>query len=195
MDPYAVLGIGPDASPGEVAAAYRRLAKRFHPDRAGERGARRMAEINAAYDRLRDVHAPSEPVVARATAAPRGAWLRDEIRERLGPELLPVLSEGEPVDLVALASTWASPHTLLAVSDRRLLWLLDDAVSHRVRYVDFSAVVAVDHRLAWPRKRTASLRVDLHNGRRLTFADLRPETAAALALHIRERLRPRTVRT
>jgi hypothetical protein len=46
--------------------------------------------------------------------------------------------------------------------------------------------------LAWPRKRTAALRVDLHNGRRLTFADLRPETAAAIALHIRERIRPRT---
>jgi hypothetical protein len=193
MDPYAVLGIGPDASAREVAAAYRRLAKRFHPDRAGDRGARRMAEINAAYDQLRDVQAPSEPFVAR-TAPPPGAWLGEEIRERLGPELLQVLAVGESVDMVVSASTWASPHTLLAVSDRRLLWLLDDAVSHRVRYVDFSAVAAVDYRLAWPRKRTASLRVDLHNGRRLTFAELRPETAAAIALHVRERLRPRTAR-
>src|SRR4051794_16630219 len=193
MEPYAVLGLGPDASPREVAAAYRRLAKRFHPDRAGDRGARRMAEINAAYDQLRDVHAPSEPFVAR-TAPPQGAWLEEEVRERLGPELLRVLAVGEPVDMVVSASTWASPHTLIAVSDRRLLWLLDDAVSHRVRYVEFSAVAAVDHRLAWPRKRTATLRVDLHNGRRLTFADLRPETAAAIALHVRERLRPQTAR-
>jgi DnaJ domain len=194
MDPYAVLGLGPGASPGEVAAAYRRLAKRFHPDRAGERGARRMAEINAAYDQLRDVQAPSEPFVARTGAPPRGAWLDEEVRERLGPELLRVLAVGEAVDMVVSASTWASPHTLLAVSDRRLLWLLDDAVSHRVRYVDYSAVAAVDHRLAWPRKRTATLRVDLHNGRRLTFAELRPETAAAIALHVRERIRPRTAR-
>jgi hypothetical protein len=193
MDPYAVLGIGPDASPAEVAAAYRRLAKRFHPDRAGDRGARRMAEINAAYDQLRDVHAPSDAVVGE-TPAVRGAWLPDAMRARLGPELLRVLADGEPVDLAVGASTWASPHTLLAVSDRRLLWLLDDAVSHRVRYVDYTAVAAVDHRLAWPRKRTAALRVDLHNGRRLTFADLRPETAAAIALHIRERIRPRTAR-
>jgi DnaJ domain len=193
MDPFAVLGIGPHASPEEVAAAYRRLAKRFHPDRAGDRGARRMAEINAAYDQLRDVHAPSDRVLVRTSAA-RGAWLPHAMRERLGPELLRVLAEGEPVDLAAGASTWASPHTLLAVSNRRLLWLLDDAVSHRVRYVDYAAVAAVDHRLAWPRKRTAALRVDLRNGRRLTFADLRPETAAAIALHIRERLRPRTAR-
>jgi hypothetical protein len=63
-----------------------------------------------------------------------------------------------------------------------------------VRYVDYSAVAAVDHRLAWPRKRTASLRVDLYNGRRLTFAELRPETAAAIALHVRERIRQRTAR-
>jgi hypothetical protein len=193
MDPYAVLGLGPDATPDEVAAAYRRLAKRFHPDRAGERGGRRMAEINAAYDRLRDVQAPpSGPFVARAGAPPRGAWLGEEVRERLGPELLRVLAVGEAVDMVVSASTWASPHTLLVVSDRRLLWLLDDAVSHRVRYVGYSAVAAVDHRLAWPRKRTATLRVDLHNGRRLTFAELRPETAAAIALHVRERIRPRT---
>jgi hypothetical protein len=194
MDPYALLGLGPDASPDDVVSAYRRLAKRFHPDRAGERGARRMAEINAAYGQLRDVQAPSEPFVARTGAPPRGAWLGEETRDRLGPELLRVLTVGEPVDMVVSASTWASPHTVLAVSDRRLLWLLDDAVSHRVRYVGYSAVAAVDHRLAWPRKRTATLRVDLHNGRRLTFAELRPETAAAIALHVRERIRPRTAR-
>jgi curved DNA-binding protein CbpA len=176
-----------------VTAAYRRLAKRYHPDRAGERGARRMAEINAAYDQLRDVQAPSEPIVAR-TAVPRGAWLSEEVRERLGPELLRVVSEGEKIDLVATASMWASPHTILAASDHRLLWLLDDAVSHRVRFVDYSQVAGVDHRLAWPRKRTATLRIDLLNGRRLSFADLRPETAAAFALHVRERIRPRTAR-
>ncbi|HEX3317878.1 MAG TPA: J domain-containing protein [Solirubrobacteraceae bacterium] len=192
MDPYAVLGLGPDATPKEVAAAYRRLAKRFHPDRSGERGARRMAEINAAYDQLRDAQSPGEPVVARGAATPRGAWLSDAVRERLGAELLRVLADGEQIDLVVSAATWASPHTLLAVSDRRLLWLLDDAVSHRVRFVDYAAVAGVDHRLAWPRKRTATLRVDLRSGRRLSFADLRPETAAAIALHIRERLRPRT---
>jgi hypothetical protein len=152
-----------------------------------------MAEINAAYDQLRDVNAPSEPIVAR-TGVPQGAWLSEQVREGLGPELLRVVSEGEQIDQVVTTSTWASPHTILAVSDHRLLWLLDDAVSHRVRFVDYSQVSAVDHRLAWPRKRTATLRVDLLNGRRLSFADLRPETAAALALHIRERLTRRTAR-
>lgn len=175
-----------------MTEAYRRLAKRFHPDRAGSRGAQRMAEINAAYDRLRDEVAEPVPVVSRAVR--RGGWLAEEVREALGPELLGVLVEGEPIEMVVRTSTWSSPDTLLAVSDRRLLWLLDDAVSHRVRYVDYSSVAAVDHRLAWPRKRTATLRLDLLNGRRVSFADLRPETAAAITLHVRERLRPRTAR-
>jgi hypothetical protein len=151
-----------------------------------------MAAINAAYDRLRDEVSEPEPVVSRA--ARRGAWLLDSVREALGPELLRVLVEGEPIEMVVRASTWSSPDTLLAVSDRRLLWLLDDAVSHRVRYVDYASVAAVDHRLAWPRKRTATLRLDLLNGRRVSFADLRPETATAIALHVRERIRPGTAR-
>ena len=184
MDPYAVLGIGPDASAKDVAVAYRRLAKRFHPDRAGERGARRMAEINAAYDQLRDVHAPAEPVVARARAATRASWLPDEIRERLGPELLRVLAEGEPVELVVGASTWASPHTLLAVSDRRLLWLLDDAVNGRVQTLRFGAIEKAEHSLRRPRRRVATLRVRARNGRRFAFGDLRPATAADLSRRI-----------
>ena len=53
-DPFAVLGVTPGASGEEIAAAYRRLAKRWHPDRAGgQDAARRMAEINAAYDLVR----------------------------------------------------------------------------------------------------------------------------------------------
>src|SRR5215470_19281819 len=54
VDPYAVLGVRPGSTESEVAAAYKDLAKRWHPDRgAGEEGERRMAEINAAYDAVR----------------------------------------------------------------------------------------------------------------------------------------------
>jgi hypothetical protein len=53
-DPFAELGLPPDASPSAVKAAWRRLAREHHPDlardRAEERAAtRRMARINAAY--------------------------------------------------------------------------------------------------------------------------------------------------
>ena len=31
-DPYSVLGLSPSASKDEVTKAYRRLAKKYHPD-------------------------------------------------------------------------------------------------------------------------------------------------------------------
>jgi molecular chaperone DnaJ len=53
VDPYTVLGVRPGSSEQQVAAAYKDLAKRWHPDRgAGEEGERKMAEINVAYDVL-----------------------------------------------------------------------------------------------------------------------------------------------
>lgn len=51
MDPFEVLGVSRTASPEVIRAAYRALAKEFHPDRAsGNNG--RMAELNAAYEIL-----------------------------------------------------------------------------------------------------------------------------------------------
>jgi curved DNA-binding protein CbpA len=53
-DAYAVLGVDPAADDASIAAAYRVLARRYHPDIAGEPATRRMMRINAAWDRLRD---------------------------------------------------------------------------------------------------------------------------------------------
>lgn len=53
-DPYKVLGLSPGASDDEVKKAYKTLAKKYHPDVAGnsEEAARKMREINAAYDQI-----------------------------------------------------------------------------------------------------------------------------------------------
>jgi|GEM_PF-3291111 len=55
VDPYRVLGVSPEAGEEAIQAAYRRLARAFHPDvnHTPEAGAR-MREINAAYALLRD---------------------------------------------------------------------------------------------------------------------------------------------
>jgi hypothetical protein len=103
------------------------------------------------------------------------------VRRALGQELLGVLEEREPVSIVTPTTLWASPRALLAVSDRRLLWLLDDAVADRVRELRFFLVDAVDVRTRWPRRTVAHLRVFARGGRRLTFAGLRPATAVAVA--------------
>ena len=189
MDPHEVLGIPPGASPDEAAAAFRALAKRWHPDRGGGLEAEmRMAQINAAYDLLRSAawtrrHEDGEgpgPAPIRAPRTARGSWLSAPMRRALGHELLGALEPREDVWLVTPASTWASPSALLAATDRRLLWLLDDAVVGRVGSLRFSAVAKVEHSLRRPRRKVATLRVLDRGGRRHSFGDLRPDTAATL---------------
>ena len=76
-DPYAVLGVRPDATTSTISVAYRTLARRHHPDVSGDLHAeRRMAVINAAWATLRDPerraawdreHAPTAPPPDRAS--------------------------------------------------------------------------------------------------------------------------------
>jgi hypothetical protein len=181
MDPYAVLGVRPGTPQKDIAAAYRDAAKRWHPDRsAGEEAEVRMAEINAAYDLVRAA-AQHEAPTARPPAAPgravKGDWLLPALRQALGRELLDALNPGEDVRLVTPTSTWASPRAILAVTDRRLLWLLDDALVTRVHSLAFRNVAQIDHRV---RRRNATLTVRTLAGRRHVFHDLRPHTAATI---------------
>ncbi len=194
-DPLSVLGLQPGASSEEVGEAYRRLAKQWHPDRGGGPEAqRRMAQINVAHDLLRAGARHTRPRGRAAgpdaaRAAPRrrpaGQWLAEPVRRALGPELLQALEDREAVPIVTPTSLWKSPHAVLAVTDRRLLWLLDDAISDRVRSLRYNRVDEVSSRLAWPRRRTAVLRVLQRNGRHVTFADLAPATALQIVDQVR----------
>lgn len=54
-DPYKVLQVDSEAEDEVIQAAYRRLARKYHPDVAtGHDAAARMAAINAAWEILRD---------------------------------------------------------------------------------------------------------------------------------------------
>src|SRR3954454_18473193 len=114
VDAFAALELAPDAPPQEIGAAYRRLAKRWHPDRGGGAAAvERMAEINAAYDVLRagawQREPPPQDAVSRVPMSPSvaGAWLPEPLRRALGRELLVALEEAEDFALVTPAATWA----------------------------------------------------------------------------------------
>jgi len=190
-DPYAILGVEPGAAPAELTAAYREQAKRWHPDRNGDaESERRMAQVNAAYDLLRAGGWSPSPPSARPerNGAPgargRGAWLPPAVRRALEHELLEALDEGEEVRYVTPTATWASARALLVVTDRRLLWLLDDAVARRVDFLRFGRIARIDHYLRRPRRRVAILRVETTDGRRLTFSELRPQTAETIARHV-----------
>ena len=54
-DPYNVLGLAKTASAGEIKTAFRKLAKKYHPDQSKEPKAKeRFAEIGQAYEVIGD---------------------------------------------------------------------------------------------------------------------------------------------
>lgn len=184
MDPFCVLGVDAGISEPELTAAYRGLAQRWHPDhRRGDAG--RMAEINQAYQQARTelrraARRRSAPPVAVRRRTPPGSWLPEALRKALGWELLTALGDNEQVRLVAEAGRTGAGPAKIALTDRRLLWVVEDAVSARVDWVRFGIVAGVEQRRSRLGRR-AVLRLRTRTGRRVSFGDLRPEAAEAIA--------------
>jgi curved DNA-binding protein CbpA len=50
---YAILGVAPDCNDRAIVVAYRAMARRFHPDVAGETATEWMIRLNEAFERVR----------------------------------------------------------------------------------------------------------------------------------------------
>jgi curved DNA-binding protein CbpA len=74
FDPYKTLQVDPEAEDEVVEAAYRRLARKYHPDVAGPGGEARMVALNRAWELLRDPAQRARVDRARAAAATRASW-------------------------------------------------------------------------------------------------------------------------
>jgi DnaJ-class molecular chaperone len=82
-NPYEVLGVAQSASPDEIRAAYRKLAKQLHPDlNPGDRQAEeKFKDVSAAYDLLSDPEKRARfdrgEIDATGAERPRERYYRD----------------------------------------------------------------------------------------------------------------------
>lgn len=127
-DPYAVLGISPQATDDEVKAAYRELARKYHPDKYNDNplsdlAQEKMQEINEAYDTIVRMRQNGGGQYADGSTNSRYTDIRNMIRANriLDAEML--------LDGVPSASRDAEWHFLKGSVLYRKGWL-EDATNH-----------------------------------------------------------------
>ena len=103
-DPYKTLQVDQEAEDEVIAAAYRRLARKYHPDvAASPDAAARMAAINAAWEVIGEParRAAFDRQRAVQSALDRRTAEADASRATAGPGAGPAASEARPPETVS----------------------------------------------------------------------------------------------
>lgn len=83
MNPYEVLGVSQNATDEEIKAAYRRLVKKYHPDRFANdpekqaAASEKLKQINAAYDMITKM---KQGTYSQASGSPQFSAVRMAIQ-------------------------------------------------------------------------------------------------------------------
>ncbi len=161
-DPYDILGVVKTASEKEIKAAYRKLAKEFHPDlNPGKKGIEeRFKEISSAYALLSDPDKrrrfdAGEIDAAGQERAPRGAYYRDFADGRGGAGFYAQEGSASPEDLEdLLSSLFGGRDTAGAGMKARGA---DASYTLRISFLD--AAKGVSKSITMPDGRTLSLQI------------------------------------
>lgn len=119
-DYYATLQVDPRAEPEVIEAAYRRLARKHHPDASADpEAASRMRELNDAYEVLHDparrraydaawlASRPATPRRPSAVPLPLLAGIGALVAAFVALRLLPLIARHPPLLIgVAAAAVW-----------------------------------------------------------------------------------------
>jgi hypothetical protein len=134
---YKVLGVAETATPEDIKTAWRRLAKKYHPDRnKGKKAAARIKDINVAYRELSDpsrrftydakLRGERAAAAAQAAAAAAASSFTDADDDYTvppsgqGAQPPPPPASGQPPSTSTPQPTWTVTDMLLAVG--QLVW-------------------------------------------------------------------------
>ncbi|MCD0501656.1 DnaJ C-terminal domain-containing protein [Bordetella petrii] len=167
-DYYQALGVQPDASEDDIRRAYRKLARKYHPDVSKESDAEsRMRDINEAYDVLRDTEKRQAYDKLASGAPPEGDFQPPPGWDQ-GFEFHRTASPGDEAQFSEFFSTLFggrarhTPHDFRARGEDHHATIdvdLEDALKGATREVSLRAVHLDDQGRPQMQTRTLSVRI------------------------------------